>query len=134
MLTPVEAKPRRMSASSDMLREKLRNEEARKARKKKNEAFVISLFLPDLTLHEEVLATMTGEDAVREVIDKAREQSQWAAENDIQPNNYLLKGCFCFVWHIVCVCFVVFLLAHFSAPQLRVWTTLSTRCIWSCTE
>ncbi len=34
---------------------------------------------------------MSGEDAVREVVDKAREMSAWAVENDIQPENYLLK-------------------------------------------
>jgi hypothetical protein len=28
---------------------------------------------------------------VRDVLDKARAQSQWAADNDIQPENYLLK-------------------------------------------
>jgi hypothetical protein len=47
--------------------------------------------LPDLVLHEEMLATMTGEDAVREVLDKARSESAWAAENEIGPEHYLLK-------------------------------------------
>lgn len=69
----------------------LRKEEAKMARKKKNESFIVSLFLPDVAIHVDVPATMIGDEAIAYVVDVALQQSAVAQESGIRAEDYMLK-------------------------------------------
>ena len=83
--------PPSQQSQSELLKNDIREQERSKINQRKNDFFVISLVLPDVTLKEKVSRHMSGQDAIEHMIKKALESSKWAAQKELKAEDYLLK-------------------------------------------